>query len=60
MQIDDGKTMTARNGGILNALLENRCNSQHNSKLAGTVTIDLRHTVSKVFTVYVIEVAAFF
>ena len=46
-QMDDGENMHARNGGILNALfkIDERqfLDGKHNSKLADTVIIDLRH-----------------
>ena len=45
MQVDDGENMAARNRGILNALVKNRCEAildgKHNSMLANTVSIDL-------------------
>ena len=55
MQMDDGKSMAARNIGILNCpcfLIDVRCvfnrisDAKHNStcKLADTESIDLRHS----------------
>ena len=48
MQKNDGISMAARSGGILNALLKidvrQFLDGKHNGKLVTTVNIDLRHS----------------